>query len=187
MKKLIACAILVMFICSCAFADTLDEIREDLINVINDARLLLTRFYPPVAYGSVLYDDGNVKMTAISQPYFEEGWSSGDDYGTIYIDVVIENYLDTNILCIFPEIAVNGWTMEGYGDDVMAKKRVKTSLMIGYIAETDINEAEDIETIEGIFAYVHPDSWITIGEGEFYWMFNLNTNMYEEENEYASS
>lgn len=178
MKKLVACILILTCCTNIVFADTLEEVREDLIKIIDEARLLLTRFYPPVANGSVLYEDKNVKMTAISQPYFEEGWSPGDDYGTIYIDVVIENYLDTNILCIFPEIAVNGWTMEGYGDDVMAKKKIKTSLMIGYIAETDLNSAEDIETIEGIFAYVYPDSWNTIGEGEFYWIFNVNDQMY---------
>lgn len=178
MKKLIACIILAMFIVNSAFAATPDELREDLIDIIDEARLLLTIFYPPVAEGSVLYEDKNVKMTAISKPYFEADWSPGKDYGTIYIDVVIENYLDTNILCIFPEIAVNGWTMEGYGPDVMAKKKIKTSLMIGYIVETDLNSAEGIETIEGIFAYVYPDSWNTIGEGEFYWIFNVSDNIY---------
>lgn len=175
MKKLIACILILTCCTSLAFADT----REDLIDIIDRARLLLTRFYPPVADGTVLYEDSNVKMTAISQPYFEEGWNPGDDYGTIYIDVVIENYLDTNIQCIFHEIAVNGWTMEGYGEEVMANKKIKTSLMIGYIAETDINSAEDIETIEGVFAYVNPTTWVALGEGEFYWMFNVSDKVYD--------
>ena len=168
MKKFIACILLVACFSNCAFAAT----QEELIGIINNARLELTQFYPLVVNGSVLYEDENVKVTAIGTPYFDEYWNHGDDYGTIYIDVVIENYTTNNIQCIFPEIAVNGWTLEGYSDEVMASKKIKSSIRIDYIADTDLNAAEEIETIEGIFSYVNPDTWDTIGGNEFYWIFN---------------
>lgn len=176
MKKLVTCIILILCISTCALADH----RDDLIDIIDRARLLLTMFYPPVAEGSVLYEDVNVKMTAISQPYFEEGWSHGDADGAIYIDVVIENYTGDDILCVFPEIAVNGWVLDCRVDEVMAKKKIQTSLKITYLANTDLMSLEDIETIEGVFSYVSTNSWKVIGSGEFYWIFNVDTNIYDE-------
>lgn len=168
MKKFIVCIVLVLCFSNYAFATT----QEELIDIIDQARLELTQFYPLVVDGSVLYEDENIKMTAIGAPYFDEYWNQDSDYGTIYIDVIIENYTNSNIQCIFPEIAVNGWTLEGYADEVMVNKKIKSSIMIDYIANTDLTAAEEIETIEGIFSYVDPDSWETIGEGEFYWIFD---------------
>jgi len=168
MKKLVVCVVLIMCLSSYAFAAT----PEELISIIDQARLELMQFYPPVVDGTVLYEDENVKMTAIGAPYFDEYWGVDDDYGTMYIDVIIENYTNSNIQCMFAEIAVNGWTLNGYAEEVMANKKVKGSISIDYIADTDLSSAEEIETIEGVFSYVHSDSWDLVGQGKFYWTFN---------------
>ena len=168
MKKLVVCVVLIMCISSCAFAAT----PEELINIIDQARLELMQFYPPVVNGTVLYEDDNVKMTAISAPYFDEYWSVGDDYGTMHIDVIIENYTNYSIQCLFSEIAVNSWTLNGYAEEVMANKKIKGSISIDYIEDTDLNSVEEIETIEGVFSYVRSDSWDLVGQGRFYWTFN---------------
>jgi ATP-dependent RNA helicase DeaD len=39
---------------------------------------------------------------------------------------------------------------------------------------------EDIETIEGVFSYVSTNSWKVLSSREFYWIFNVDTNIYDE-------
>lgn len=152
---------------STAFAAT----QQELIDIINQARLELTQYLPIVENKTILYEDENIKITCLSLPYFEEYWQLGDKYGTIYLDVIIENHTNNTIMVSFREVSINGWTLDGYGDEVMAGKKIKGSLRFDYIADTDLTAPEDIQDIDGILYYFDTNSWDDIGEGEIYWLF----------------
>lgn len=164
MKKVFVFILSIIFMFS--FTSALAKTEQELIEILNQTRLELTQYYKPVMEGTLLYSDNNVKMTAISKPYIDEYW--GEQF---YIDVVIENYTNFNINCWFSNVSINGWTLEGYGEEVAANKKVKGSIHFDYVYNTDLTSAEEIKEIEGTFVYVNTETWDTIGEGTIYWIF----------------
>ena len=162
MKKFIAIILTLMLVCGAACAES----AQELIDIINDARLKLTQYYEPVKDGMILYEDESIKITATSGLYQDEWFS-----GSVRVDVVIENYIDTNLNCSFQEVSINGWTVSGYIGEVLAKKKAKTTIMISSLDDTDLESIDEIQEIEGIIYYYSDDSWESIGEGEFYWIF----------------
>lgn len=167
MKKLISIALVIvsLFSMTSAFAAT----KEELIATINQARLELTQYYEPVAKGTVLYEDENVKITATSAPYISESWSE-----KILMDIVIENYTDVTILCWQSGITINGWVADGHTPDhVPPMKKAKTSLWWTNASEVEVSCAEDVQDIEGMLTIYNDDgNWDVICEIPFHWFFN---------------
>lgn len=170
MKKFISVLMVIisLFSISSAFATEMPNTKEDWIMFIDLARLELTKYLEPIANGAVLYEDENVKMTAISKPYLDDFWSQGQ----LRIDVIIENRMNINISCGFSDVSLNGWAIDGYTDDVPARKKTKGSIRLEYLSDTDITTAEEVQDIEGTFYYSNSDTWKRIYESCFYWTFN---------------
>lgn len=165
MKKFVSVLMVIvsLFSITTAFAST----PEELIEIINQARLELTQYYEPVAKGTVLYEDENIKVTATGSPHFGDFISS-----FLYIDVIVENHSNKNLSIGFENASINGWAIDGTGEAIPAGKKAKGSLEFFSMENTDITEASEVQEIEGTLYYFDSDSWNRIEEKPFYWLFN---------------
>lgn len=170
MKKFVAIIMVIvsLFSVTNAFALEMPNTKEEWIMLIDLARLKLTEYIAPVANGTVLYEDNNVKMTAISELYLDDFW----DNGQLRIDVIIENRMNANISCGFSDVSLNGWAIDDYTDEVPARKKTKGSIRLEYLSDTDITTVEEVQDVEGTFYYYNSDTWDKINESWFYWTFN---------------
>lgn len=165
MKKFVSVLMVIisLFYITTAFASA----PEELIEIINQARLELTQFYEPVTKGTVLYEDENVKVIATGFPYFGDFIS---DF--LYIDVIVENHSDKNLTIGFENTSINGWAIDGTGESIPARKKAKCNFNFFSMENTDITEANEVQEIEGTFYYFDSDSWARLKEESFYWLFN---------------
>ena len=138
MKKFVSIIMVIVSLLSItsAFAAT----KEELSATINQARLELTQYCEPVVKGTVLYEDENVKVTATGSPRFGDFFDS-----FLYLDVIVENYSNKNIMVGFDNTSINGWAISGTGESVPAGKKAKGSFEFFSMEDTDITEASEVQ------------------------------------------
>lgn len=174
MKKIV-CLILVFLLAFGVVATAesvvnidLSAMSEDALReLIDAARLELTKYNPIVADGTVLYEDEGITITYTGEMYTE--------YGSLYVKVILENRTDSNIIIGFDNASCNGWGIMGGTLSAPAHKKVKDEIdFTGAVEDAELSGAEDVEDIECTIHYFDEDTFDTLAEtdGTIVWNFN---------------
>lgn len=163
MKKMVALALaLMMLVCGTAVtAEGIDfgvMTAEELLEVIDQARLALTKYLPAVEKGSVLYEDEGIRITFTDSIEI-------DKYGDLQIGIIIENLSDYNLAVALANASCNGWAIDGDTVKVPAKKKTKAVFEFSDVVEdTDITKGEDVQDIEADLRYYDTDTYDNVIE-----------------------
>ena len=157
MRKLVVMIMVVLMVfggVACAEEIDLSGMTEDqLVALIDDARLELTKYHPSVADGSVLYEDENVCITLTGAPEV-------DDYGSLMLNVVVENHSDHNLGIVLENVSCNGWAIfDGYVSAPAGKKAKETFDFINAVTDADLASGEDVQDVEGVMRYFDSDTF----------------------------
>lgn len=157
MRKLFAAFLvfLMVFSSSAVMAENVDlsaMTADELISLIDDARLELSKYIPAVADGMVLYEDENTKITLNGELLIE--------YGNLVVPVIIQNYTDRNLIVSFNNSSCNGWDIREATLSVNANKKAKEEATF-YSAEedADLTSVDDVEDITCTIHYFDEDDW----------------------------
>lgn len=170
MKKIFAMILvaLMVFGGSVVSAESIDlsaMTQEELIALIDNARLELTKYLPEIADGTVLYEDENVRLTFTKAEI--------DDYGDLCINVLVENLSDKNINVALENSSCNGWALSGSSVGAPAGKKAKEGFWFYSVTEeTDIVTIEDLQDIEADLYYYDTDTYDTI-KGDIHVIWNF--------------
>lgn len=172
MRKLFSLVLALLMLCSCslAFAAEIDfsgMTQDELLNVIDQARLELTKFLPAVVDGTVLYEDENVKITLNGDIYME--------YGALNIPVIVENYTDFDLIIGIEDSSCNGWDVGSATVSVSAGKKAKDEFAYyGADEDAELTSAEEVQDITGTLYYFDTETYDRLYEGETAttWLFN---------------
>ena len=157
MRKLFAAFLvfLMVFSSSAVMAEGVDlsaMSADELVALINDARLELTKYLPAVADGTVLYEDENVKITLNGELSIE--------YGSLVVPVIIENYTDRNLIIAMNNSSCNGWDIMEGSISVNASKKAKDEITFyGAEEDADLTSVDEVEDITCIIRYFDEDDW----------------------------
>lgn len=163
MKKLIALVMitLMVFCGSAVCAEGLDldgMTEEQLVALIDDARLALAKFHPSVADGAVLYEDENVVITLAGAPEV-------DSYDSLLLNVVVENYSDHNLIICLENVSCNGWSIFEGSVSVPANKKAKEAFdFISAATDAELANGEDVQDVEGDLYYFDTDTYDRLTE-----------------------
>lgn len=141
--------------------------EEALRELIDAARLELTKYNPIVADGTVLYEDEGITITYTGEMYIE--------YGSLYVKVILENRTDSNIIVGFDDASCNGWGIMGGTLSAPAHKKVKDEIDFTSAAEdAELSGVEDVKDIECSIHYFDDDTFDRLAEtdGTIVWNFN---------------
>ncbi len=171
MKKLVSLVLVaVMLVCGAVvYAEGIDlsaMTEEQLVALIDDARLALVKFHPSAVDGTVLYEDESVRLILVGAPEINE-------YDNLTLRVIVENMTDHNLMVSLENLSCNGWSISDDSISVPAKKKAK-EIFEFYDAVTDaeIEKAEDVQDIEGSLYYFDTDTYDTLLEPvHFSWIF----------------
>jgi hypothetical protein len=157
MRKLFAAFLvfLMVFSSSAVMAESVDlsaMTADELVSLIDDARLELSKYLPVVADGVVLYEDENIKITLNGEISIE--------YGDLVVPVIIQNYTDRNLLIGLNNASCNGWDIMEGSLSVNASKKAKDEITF-YSAEedADLTSVDDVEDITCTIRYFDDDDW----------------------------
>lgn len=158
MRKLFALVLVaLMMFCSVASAEAIDlsaMTQEELIALIDNARLELTKYLPEVADGTVLYEDESICITFTG--YIEVEPS----YDQLAIGVIIENYTDTNLGVMLENVSCNGWAIWESSIDVPANKKAKERFcFMNGVTDAELETVEDVQDIEADLHYYDTETW----------------------------
>lgn len=132
--------------------------QDELIALINDARLELTKYLPEAAEKAILYEDENIRLTFTGAEL--------DDYGDLIVKVIVENLSDKNLSIGIDNASINGWAIDIGGVSAPASKKAKDKFCIYDVTEdADLVTAEDLMDIEGDLYYYDSDSYDRVNEG----------------------
>lgn len=162
MRRLFALVLVtLMMFCSVASAEAIDlsaMTQEELIALIDNARLELTKYLPEVAEGSVLYEDDNIRLTCTGVEL--------DDYGSLLVNVIVENFTDHNLSVILQNVSCNGWSIWDATVRVPANKKAKEAFdFMNAIEDAELEKAEDVQDIEADLGYSDSDTWDRVADG----------------------
>jgi hypothetical protein len=162
MRRLFALVLVfVLMFCSVATAESIDlsaMTQEELIALIDNARLELTKYLPEAADGTILHEDENVRVTFT-------GNIELDDYGYLNVDVIVENLSDHNLSVILQNVSCNGWAVWDASVDAPANKKAKASFsFMNAAADAELTSAEDVQDIEADLCCLDSDTWDYVGE-----------------------
>lgn len=140
--------------------------EAELYQLIDAARLELTKFNPIAAKGTVLYEDECVRITYT-------GGMSLSNSGTLDIPVIVENMTDKKLLISLRNASCNGWAVDTIGIDVPAGKKAKDTFSIRDADEdAGLTSAVDVQEIECMISYTDMDTHRTVAEvGSVVWLF----------------
>lgn len=140
--------------------------EDELWDVIAAARMELGKYNPAIAEGVVLYEDENIKITLNADPYI-------DEYGTLTLAVIVENFTDMNIIASIDNCQINGWDCYGPTVSVTAGGKSKTEMDFYDVAEdAEVNDISELQEIKGVISYFDTDTYETIYESERQsWLF----------------
>lgn len=160
MRKFVALVMVVLMVfgsVACAEGVDLDGMSEDqLVALIDDARLALVKYHPSVADGAVLYEDENVRVTLVGAPEV-------DDYDSLLLNVIIENYSDHNLMICLENVSCNGWSIYDGGVSVPANKKAKETFdFMSAVTDADLESGEDVQDVEGDLYYFDSDTYDNI-------------------------
>lgn len=125
---------------------------DELVALIDDARLELTKYLPAVADGTVLYEDENIKITLNGELEIE--------YGDLIVPVIIQNYTDRNLIVSFQNASCNGWGVNEGTVSVNANKKAKDKIDFWNAEEdADLTSIDDVEDITCTIRYFDEDDW----------------------------
>lgn len=165
MKRFLAVVLMVFLMVGCfpAYADNIDlsaMSEDELKALIDDARLELVKYHPAAVDGTVLYEDENVKITFTGNVELNE-------YDSLRIDVIVENYSDHNLSVILQNVSCNGWAIWDGSVRVPANKKAKDTFdFMDAVTEAELGKAEDVQDIEADLSYIDTDTWDTVGDGD---------------------
>lgn len=169
MKKLLALMLaLVVMMNAGAMAAEVDlsaMSEEELLSLIDAARLELTKYLPCVTDGTLLYEDENVRITLDGELYME--------YGSLVIPVVLENMSGMNLILSLDYPSCNGWDLMDATASVSANKKAKATFEF-YSADemAELASAADVQDITCSVRYFDEDTFETICESEsITWVF----------------
>lgn len=157
MRRLFAAFLAVLFCLgsSIAFADGIDfssMTEQELLDVIDMARLELTKYQAYATDGTVLYEDEHIKITL-----------NGDlemEYASLVMHVIIENYSDKNLIISFDHASCNGWDIYEATASVNAQKKARCDVSFYDAGEAaDLTGPEDVEDISCQIRYFDEDDW----------------------------
>ena len=163
MKKIIAMLLVAMMVFggSVVSAEGIDlsvMTQEELVALINDARLELTKYLPEAAEKTILFEDENIRLTFTGAEL--------DDYGDFGINVIVENLSDKNLIIGVENASLNGWAIDATSVAAPANKKAKECFWIFDATEnTDLVTVEDLMDIEADLYCYDSDSYDYINEG----------------------
>ena len=160
MRKLVALVMVVLMAfgsVTCAEGIDLDGMSEEqLVALIDDARLALAKYHPSVADGTVLYEDENVRVTLVGAPEV-------DDYDSLLLNVIVENYSDHNLIIHLENTSCNGWSIYDSGVPVPANKKAKKTFdFMNAVIDAELASGEDVQDVEGDLYYFDSDTYDNI-------------------------
>lgn len=162
MRKLIALVLVsILMFCSVASAEDIDltaMTQEELTALIDDARLELTKYLPEAADGTILYEDENIRLTFT-------GNIEIDDYDSLRINVIVENFTDHNLSVILQNVSCNGWAIWDASVRVPANKKAKETFdFMDAAIDAELEVAEDVQDVEADMLYTDSDTWDYLAE-----------------------
>ena len=155
MRRLFALVLVsILMSCSVASAEAIDLTamsQDELIALIDNARLELSKYLPYAEKGTVLYEDENIKITLNGEITF-------DDYDNMLVDIIIENYSSYNLLISTDNASCNGWDINSATASVSANKKAKATLdFYDAVIDADLSSVEDVEDITCSIRYFDSD------------------------------
>lgn len=163
MKKLISLFLIaLMLLCGVeSYAEEIDlsgMTEEQLITLINNARLELVKYHPSAMDGTVLYEDDNVRITLVGSPEI-------DDYDSLLLHVIVENHTDHNLTVSLRNVSCNGWAIWDAGLSVPANKKIKGDFdFMSAVTDAELESGDDVQDVEADLEYFDSDTWDDIGE-----------------------
>lgn len=156
MKRFIVWLLVCLMLCCGmnAFADVdLDSMSADeLMALIDAAEAKLAEFQPENADNGVLFADDNIKITLNGDLYIE--------YGILTIPVIVENYIDRNLIIGINDTSCNGWDILEGAISVNALKKAKTEIyFFDAVEAADLESADDVQEISCTIRYFDEDTW----------------------------
>lgn len=163
MRRLFALILVALLaFCSTASAESVDLTamsQEELIALIDNARLELTKYLPEATDGTILYEDENVRLTFT-------GNIEIDEYSSLRLDVIVENFSDHNLAVILQNVSCNGWAIFDATVSVPANKKAKGTFdFMDAASEAELEAPEDVQDIEADLSYSDSDTWDTVADG----------------------
>jgi len=157
MKKLVSVIlVLVTLFCTAAVAEGIDlsvMTEEELKALIDEARLELVKYHPEAAEGTILYEDENITITYT-------GPLELDEYGYLYVPVIVENHSDKNLSVILQNVSCNGWAIyDGFFDVPANKKAKEQAYFMDAATDAELTTAEDVQDIEADLQYNDTDTY----------------------------
>ena len=163
MKKVLVAilALFMLFGSTVGFAEGIDlsgMSEEELKNLIDAARLEMTKYHPVIEEGMILYEDENIKMTYT-------GTMEIDMFDQLVLKVIVENNSEHNLIISCGNVSCNGWSIWDASIDVPAKKKAKTELtFMDAVESAELTAVEDVQDIECDIYYFDEDTWENIIE-----------------------
>ena len=135
---------------------TLSE--EELKELIDEARLEMTKYHPLVTEGTLLYEDENITITCT-------GPLELDEYGYLYVPVIVENHSDKNLSIILQNVSCNGWAIyDGFLDVPANKKAKEQAYFMDAATDAELESAEDVQDIEADLHYYDDETYENVIE-----------------------
>lgn len=156
MKRFFAWILVCLLLCSgiSAVADIdLDSMSaEELLALIEAAEARLAELQPEATSDDILYADDNIKITLNGDLYIE--------YGILTIPVIVENYIDRNLIIGINDTSCNGWDILEGAISVNALKKAKTEIyFFDAVEAADLESADDVQEISCTIRYFDEDTW----------------------------
>lgn len=161
MKKIVALILVsLMLLCTTATAESIDlstMTKEELIALIDNARLELTKYLPVAEEGTVLHEDELVRITYTSMEL--------DDYDSLLLNVVVENLTDSNVYVSLQNASCNGWSVWEGVVEVPANKKAKVAFdFMDAVIDAELESVEDVQDIEGDLLVMDSDTYENLAD-----------------------
>lgn len=162
MKRLVSMVLAaLMLLCgAAAYAEGIDlsgMTEEQLIALIDNARLELVKFHPSAVDGTVLYENDDVRITLTDGPEL-------DIFDSLILHVIVENHTDHNLTVSLRNVSCNGWAIWDGTVSVPANKKLKGDFDFMSAAEdAELKSGDDVQDIEADLVYYDSDTWDDIG------------------------
>lgn len=157
MKKILALVLAVMLLMGTGMAcaegiDLSGKTAQELLELIDAARIELALQLPPVSDGVTLYEDDNIVITLSGDPFIE--------YGSLILPAVVVNKTDRNLIISFDNASCNGWDVLASTASVSASKKAKEQIEIYSVEEdADLTDVADLEDITCTISYFDDNDW----------------------------
>ncbi len=157
MKKIVALLLAVMLLMgtSVVCAEGIDlsgKTAQELLDLIDAARIELALQMPPVSDGVTLYEDDNLVITLNGDPFIE--------YGSLVLPTVVVNKTERNLIISFDNASCNGWDVLVSTASVSASKKAKEQIEIYSVEEdADLTDVADLQDVSCRISYFDDDDW----------------------------